>query len=407
MKTHFSRLALLAAALTLAGTCSAQYTETVLHDFSDLTTTDGSGPVGNLIADARGNLYGVTLGGGTDLHGTVFELSPSAGGWTETILYNFTNNGDGGFPSAGLLLDSAGNLYGTTEVGGANFNGTVYELSPSATGWTYSTLYSFQGKPDGYFPLGSLVMDASGALYGTTPLGGANDLGTIFKLTPSSTGWTESILHSFTGGTDGSDPRGSLTLDSSGRLYGAAATGGNINGSCASLGGCGVVFRLSPGGGWHFSTLYTFGFTRGAFPNGGLIFDASGNLYGSTTLGGPCTRKQSCGVVYRLSPSASAPWKLTVLYFFKGYADGSGPQPSLAMDPGGNLFGADGSAAFELSPGSSGWSFNVLAEFTGTNGLYPGGGLLLDSSGNLYGVTGSGGTNNSSGVAYELSPPSK
>jgi uncharacterized repeat protein (TIGR03803 family) len=403
---RMSALTFVAAAAILlfifANNAAAQYTETILHDFDD-NGVDGWPPQGNLIADANGNLYGVTIDGGAHGFGTVYELSPSSSGWNETILYNFSNNGDGGFPLAGLLLDSAGNLYGTTEVGGAHFNGTVYELSPTRGGWTYSTLYSFQVWPDGYFPLSSLIMDGSGALYGTTSRGGPDNFGTIFKLSPSSTGWTESILYAFTDGADGAWPRANLAMDPSGRLYGTATIGGSTNGSCASLGGCGVVFRLSPGGGWHFSTLYTFGFTRGAEPNGGLVLDASGNLYGTTTLGGPCTRKQSCGTVFRLSPTASGPWKLTVLYFFKGYADGAYPTSSLAMDAADNLFGTNTSAAFELSPGASGWTFSVLADFTGPNGRIPSGGLTLDASGNLYGATESSETNN--GVAYELSPP--
>ena len=232
------------------------WSETVLHDFTP-SNHDGWDPSGGLVFDAASNLYGTTYRGGTNSRGTVYEVSPAGDGtWTEKILYNFTDAaGDGGFPKGGLIFDAAGNLYGTTSVGG-NYNstgkdclcpsGTVFELSPATDGaWTETVLYTFKHNgSDGILPSGNLIFDASGNLYGTTLGGGAygnvqSNPGTVFKLSPVGAGrWAETILHSFGSGKDGSEPTGSLIFDGSGNLYGTTDGGGRF--------GYGTVFEITP-----------------------------------------------------------------------------------------------------------------------------------------------------------------
>jgi uncharacterized repeat protein (TIGR03803 family) len=217
------------------------WTETVLHRFPDAAdSSDGQNPYANLIFDSAGNLYGSTIAGGSSGEGTVFQLSPSGPGWTENLLYSFDTNTNGIEPEGGLLLVS-GNLVGTTGTGGAGNGGTVFELTPGQGGWTFNLMYSLSGQK--YFgPRASLTMDATGNLYGTTVAGGAYGYGTAFKLTPSNGGWTYTLLHDFTGGSDGSYIASNLIMDASGNLYGVASNG--ASGSCFR--GCGVVFEITP-----------------------------------------------------------------------------------------------------------------------------------------------------------------
>jgi uncharacterized repeat protein (TIGR03803 family) len=272
------------------------WTEKWLHQFGQ--GTDGINPVGNLVFDSAGNLYGTTVQGGTYGEGTVFELIPQAGGlWTEKVLHNFSNTGpDGAEPEAGVILDAAGNLYGTTLFGGTNrsrggYVGVVYELSPAGSEWNETILYSFaQSRYDAAGPYGSLIFDATGNLYGTTTSGGRyfGD-GTVFELSPHSRGpWTETVLHSFSdAGKDGYHPYCSLIFDSAGNLYGTTSQGGAYGQGGSFLGG--TVFELMPasGGNWTERIVHSFGNgTDGSEPLDGLIFDASGNLYGTTEYGG-------------------------------------------------------------------------------------------------------------------------
>jgi uncharacterized repeat protein (TIGR03803 family) len=340
------------------------WAETVLHNFTS-KNGDGQKPSG-LILDATGNLYGVTsYGGNSDCVsdgypgcGTVFELSPQAGGnWTETILYNFQNNGeDGTLPYGNLALDAGGDLYGTTEIGGQTGRGTIFELSPkSGGGWSETILYTFQDNgTDGQFPVSGLIFDGKGNLFATTLGGGsfrgsycnATGCGTVFELSPKSEGgWTESVLHSFQeNGTDGYSPLGTLVLDAAGNLYGTADSGGA---SCLAGNGCGVAYELSlKSSGWKEKILHSFGGTAtdGELPEAGLIFDAEGNLYGTTGLGGShqCANGSAmgCGTVYELSRKSGGGWTETILHNFRsGHADGHAPNGAVIFDPEGNLYG--------------------------------------------------------------------
>lgn len=220
------------------------WTENLISDFND-----GQVPFGGLISDNAGNLYGTTQEGGAHARGTVFQFQHSGSGWTGTVLYNFQGTSDGGYPNAGLIFDQAGNIYGASSAEGSGGGGTVFELSPSGGGWIYTLLYSFTGSRDlncpnpgdqyaGPGPWASLAMDGTGNLYGTTLCDGANHLGNIFKLAPSGGGWTYTSLHDFTGGDGGAYPLSSVIVDASGNLYGTASAGGSH--------GHGVVWEIAP-----------------------------------------------------------------------------------------------------------------------------------------------------------------
>src|ERR1017187_1221490 len=218
-------LAIIAATLFVTSTWATAQ-EKVLHNFNN-NGTDGVSPQAGLIVDGAGNLYGTTSGGGTYYHGTVFELTPAAGrGWTETVLHSFNNNGTDGYePLAGLIFDAAGNLYGTTYVGGSYGYGTAFELTPAGGGtWNEKVLYSFASGSTAFYLTSGLIFDGAGNLYGTT-LGGQG--GSVFELTPTAGGgWTEKVLHSFGNGTDGEDPQAGLIFDAAGNLYGTTYLGG-------------------------------------------------------------------------------------------------------------------------------------------------------------------------------------
>jgi uncharacterized repeat protein (TIGR03803 family) len=225
-------------AFELSPNTSGGWTETVIHSFAG--GTDVHSPTAGLIFDSAGNLYGTASGGGANSCrcGAVFELTPGSSGWTENILYTFTGGADGAFPSASVMLDSAGNLYGTTTSGG-NGGGTIFELSN--TDGTLSVLHTFGRLQNTYYPV---MLNAAGDLFGTTGVGGGDGLGTVFSLSPASGGsWPLTVVHTFSGGKDGGSPRSGLVMDSSGNLYGSAIGGGNTG--CSNQGGCGVLFQLS------------------------------------------------------------------------------------------------------------------------------------------------------------------
>jgi uncharacterized repeat protein (TIGR03803 family) len=308
------------------------WSESVLYRFCpSRPCLDGETPLAGLIFDQGGSLYGTTAGGGVYDLGTVFKLSPNAdGSWTESVLYSFAGGNDGRGPIAGLIFDQVGNLYGDTAWGGVHGVGTVFKLGLNPDGtWTESVLHSFSQK-EGWEPSASLVFDHSGNLYGTTPHGGR--AGLVFELSPDSRGrWKEKVLHTFYRG----QPSGSLIFDQAGNLYGTSSAGDDFYRR-------GFVFQLMPesGGGWKEKVLHYFHRVDGSAPFGDLTFDVAGNLYGTTVQGGNlnCLNGYGCGVVFKLSPDSDGGWKETVLHRFSGHP-GEFPSTGVIFDAAGNLFG--------------------------------------------------------------------
>jgi len=320
---------------------------------------------------------------------------------------------------AGLVLDSVGNLYGTTVGGGAYERGTVFELTHSSNGsWMKHVLHDFVGGKDGEYPYASPIFDAAGNVYGTTRYGGASGNGTVFELTPASNGkWTERVLYQFTGGKDGSQPWSGLILDATGNLYGTTSGGGNSS-DCA-YSSCGVVFELTraSSGDWKEQVLHAFDGKDGGSPLASLVFDGRGNLYGTTEWDSVYLG----GTVFELVHGSNGEWTEHVLHRFSRGSDGAHPVAGLILGAashlygttefGGDLGGCGGGCGvvFELTHTSNGrWTEQVLHDFNYVDGANPLAGLILDSAGNLYGTTslgGSGGLGN--GTVFELMPGSK
>lgn len=312
-------------------------------------TTGPSGSLAGLRLDPEGNLYGTSQAGGTDLYGTVFELTPQSDGWALNVLYDFPLSGGGCCPYGGVARDAAGNLFGNAD--------WAFELSPGPSGWTATILHEFEeGSGDAVGALAAPILDTAGNVYGITEDGGANGHGAVYMLHPTSTGWREYLLHSFPASTyDGQKGSlGALAMDASGALYGSTNQGGLY--TCVDV-GCGIVFKLAreSGGQWQYSILHNFtGGLAGSGPGAGVVLDKAGNLYGTTVYDG--SNSCGCGVVYKLSPTASGPWTYTVLHSFIG-SDGAQPDANLVIDSEGNLYGttATGGAggagvAFEVTP---------------------------------------------------------
>jgi uncharacterized repeat protein (TIGR03803 family) len=400
-------LAFFLVAYSTTKTASAQ--ETVLHSFNG---NDGNEPIGGLVFDGSGNLYGATFDGGTLGDGVVYKLSPGASGWTDTVLFSF--NGAGGFdPTSSLVFDTSGNLYGTTFFGGALGVGTAFEITPISGGWTMMGVHDFSPfGDDGTYPHSGVIFDGSGNLYGVTPGGGDYKDGTVYELTPNpSGGWTEKILHSFNG-QDGSSPDSRPIFDASGNLYGATNFGGGTSSACQF--GCGVIFELTPAadGTWTEKTVHNFtkNSQDGNAPATGLMIDAAGNLYGATSGGAA----YNWGSVFELTPLAGGGWKETVLHNFTSNGiDGNNPTGPLVRDAAGNLYGttSNGGAygdgtVFKLTPTAHGaWKETILHSFNpnGTDISTPNAGVVLDGSGNLYGTAEGGGTYGYGGV-FEITP---
>ena len=414
LRLSFLQVRVLGVISTLAiliSTAFAASHERVLYTFKG--APDGATPSAGLIEDTHGNFYGTTMSGGPNNDGTVFKLSrASNGAWTETILYSFSGI-DGDAPVAALVMDTVGNLYGTTAGGGAYGGGTAFELSHSSTGWTENVLHSFGNGQDGWDPQAEMVFDSAGNLYGTTQLGGAifgrgdDNGGTVFRLTPSVSGWTETILYSFTGeylGPDPNLPAGAVVLAKNGDIYGVAQTGG--------ANGQGAVYQLAPNsdGTYTENVIFSFNVNDGAVPNSTPVQDANGNLYGTTRQGGDgACSSVGCGVVYKLTSNGDGTWSETVLHELNG-RDGSTAIGPPAFDSAGNLYAAaeaggaySAGSIFELIPRVTGpWGESVVHSFTGsTDGAAPQAGVTVDSSGNLFG-TASGGGAGKNGVAFEL-----
>jgi uncharacterized repeat protein (TIGR03803 family) len=416
---------LLASAPALAQTWPpGPLSEATLYSFSG--GADGSVPAYvTLTTDSTGALYGTTVVGGGSGYGTVFKLTPPAPGktqWTETALYSFSGGADGGNPYSGLTKDYGGALYGVTAVGGANGSGAAFKLTPPvppSTQWSFAKIYDF-GQSTGINPLAAPIFDSAGALIGAALAGGANNAGTIYKLTPpTSPGgqWTGAALYNFTGGVDGASPEATTVIDSGGAIYSAAQSGGSNN--------KGLVFKLTPPGAnctpvspnlWCETVLHSFGGSDGNFPLGGLVIDsASGVLYGTTTNGGA----NNLGVVFTLTPPVppSTQWLETVLHSFAGGADGAYPSAPLILMRGSlygtTTYGGGGACSngcgmlFQFAPPAAPtfrWTENVLYRFSGgPNGAAPAGSLTFNALGfgsglAIYGVVNAGGASGKGAV---------
>lgn len=375
--------AMVAMALVMNSADAQTPAPPIFKTLAALTTGDGELPVGNLAIDASGNIFAVAAHGGNTTAalckansgcGTVFEVSPtSSGSWTISLVHVFDDAAnDGALPESGLTIDSSGNLYGVTPSGGSCSIspygcGVAYEISPAAGGgWQApKILYSFQGTPDGYDPLSTLTFDKSGNLYGATQDGGINDDGAVFELSPTATGeWKETILFSFDNSVnqDGYDPQGGVIFDAAGNLYGTTSSGGNQTGKCSPF-GCGTVYELSPNGSgaWTETILLSFDGDDGSEPMGNFVADASGNLYGVTLAGGKVVN----------------------------------------ADCGGNTCGV----VYEMAKnGGGGWTQQVLGDVPeSVGGAYSG--PAIDSLGNLYATLTSGGMGKY-GVVFRLSKSS-
>jgi hypothetical protein len=421
-------LVLATLVLALVSVASAEWKESVLYSFQ--AGTDTYSPIGKVVLDQAGNLYGAAQFG--PQQGAVYQLArPAKAGdpWTETILYTFKGNtfNDGQRPLGGLVIDKKGNLFGVTGYGGTGpcillgileGCGAVYEISPPAQeggAWTETLIYSFLGGSDGDLPTGELTLDENGNLWGTTQYGGGfgtcntyfGYCGTVFKLTPPQTAggtWTEQVLYSFKGGNDGANPNGGLIFDKEGAIYGTTQVGGSTT-LCVYVGfvGCGTVFQLKPpaekGGSWTESLLHRFRSypMDGVDPNGNLILQ-SGSLYGTTMGGG----KWESGLIFKLAPPSQTGgrWTETFIHEFNEVT-GDLPSAGLVQDCLGNLYGTlaagdptSGGSIFRLYPPSPGgkWTMQVLYVFTrapdGADPLE----LTFGKDGAIYGTTGYGGT---------------
>lgn len=414
--TAVHRLLVTAALAGLAPVGAMAGSEKVLYAFQGSAADDGDTPYAVPTRDGKGNLYGTTLYGGADGDGIVYELVHSKSGWKEEVLHSFSGGNDGEFPYGGVVLDKSGNVYGGTQLGGSNFSGIVYELSPGARGkWRETILFTFPGNQQSQGgPVGALTFDNNGNLFGTTVGGGACNYGTVFELRRTRTGWKHHTLHEFCG-SDGQAPAyGQLVFDPAGNIYGTTGFGGS--------GGRGVVFELTPAAHhqWTFAKIHEFTSDEGGVADGGLTIDANGNLYGAEADGGA----NVLGSVYELSPAGGGVWNENILYVFQGSPDGSLPFQNPVFDLNGNLFGTTYSggqtsqcqgcgAIYELVPQTGGsWSETLVYDFAtqsgGADGYQPVAGLMGDANGNFYGTATKGGNVGEGacacGAIYEFTP---
>jgi uncharacterized repeat protein (TIGR03803 family) len=400
---RFVGISAVVLALALAASAS---TEKVVWNFAG--GTDGSQPWSNyFISDAKGNLYGATAAGGTFDAGVVFKRSPTG---KVKILYEFKGqaNRDGQAPHGRLAFDADGNIFGTTQQGGINGTGTVYELSPRRHGeWKERVIYNFSATgADGNSPSAGMTIAPDGTMYSTTPDGGAYSGGVIFSMTKTTNGWKQAVIHSINFPSEGGFPYEGLMMDAAGNLYGVAPAGGSAGG--------GVVYQLShTNRGWVDRVIYNF---TGQNGDGSglywidLISDASGNIYGATSFGGT----NGNGTVWELVYSATKKsYKEQILYEFgaSGSGDGNNPYGGLAMDSNGNLYGTalnGGSsglgAVYKLTKQGNSWKETILHNFKGGNdGNQPTGNPFINTNGKVFGMTQSGGTSNL-GVIYRVTP---
>ncbi|MGA8533210.1 MAG: choice-of-anchor tandem repeat GloVer-containing protein [Candidatus Tumulicola sp.] len=378
------------------------FTETVLHSFGG---PDGAGPITGMVHDPAGGFYGATLFGGSGGGGTAFKLTPSGSGYTEKELYGFKGGLDGKSPW-GIISHGAGALYGVTFQGGSEGNGgngwgTVFELTRGNSGYTENILYRFRGGTDAWEPLGPIVFDKAGTLYGVSAFGGSRNDGAVFKLTPSPSGYTESLVYSFPGGSGGQLPEAGLTIDKNDSIYGTTMYGGGSQGYCGSDGGCGTVFKLTrQGSGYSERVIHAFNGSDGNLPYGAVTVDErTGAVFGTTFWGGT----KGIGLVFKLTPRGSS-YDESALHSFKGNADGFLPEGTILLKSDGTLYGTASlggggchgigcGAVYELTHSKSGYAFHVIYDFKHPlNGAEPEQtNLLSDESGALYGTTRSGG----------------
>jgi len=375
---------------------------------------NGAGPSGGLIADTQGNLFGTTALGGANRMGTVFEILKTRNGYdtSPTVLVDFDGN-NGSEPSAALVADAKGNLFGTTVSGGASYNGTVFEIGKTKNGYasTPTILFSFD-VVHGANPSSGLIVDAQGNLFGTTDTGGANGLGTVFEIVKTRGGYasTPTILFSFDG-AHGADPFGGLIADDKGNLFGTTYFGG-ANTNCDN--GCGTVFEIAKTAQGYADTptiLVSFNDANGENPAASPIFDSHGNLFGTTIRGGGnqvCS--DGCGTVFEIAKTKDgyATTPITLVSF--NASNGRFPSASLTVDARDNLFGttsyggtSDSGTVFELAKSQGGYvsTPTTLVSFNGFNGAGPTGGLLADATGDLFSTTGGGG-GDGKGIVFEL-----
>ena len=388
------RLTLIGPSLAILGLLAAPAGAQTVTTLFSFTTSSSAYPEAGLTLDPAGNLYGVTPTGGAFGGGTVFRLSSNgAGGYTHSTVFDFSG-ANGVSPQAGLILDAAGNLIGTTGSGGANSRGTVFRLADDgAGGYTHTILFNFTNTAaTGRAPAAPLIADSAGNLYGTTSLGTAPVVGTVFRLTNGGAGsYTHDLLHSFGVASAGTGRKSGLIADAAGNLYGTTESGG--------ANAVGTVYRLSSNGagGYTHSVLANLNATTGRSPAAGLIADAAGNLYGTAFSGGA----NAFGTVFRLSDNGAGGFAITNLHDFDN-AGGGNPMAGLIADAVGNLFGTtytgganqNGTVFRMSSNGAGGYTYTTLFDFNGTDGIKPYGDLIADDDGNLYGRTLAGGANN-------------
>ncbi|MGB9255163.1 MAG: choice-of-anchor tandem repeat GloVer-containing protein [Candidatus Korobacteraceae bacterium] len=399
-KNYGAAIAQIAACLALffAAVTAQTQTLTVLHTFTG--GADGYEPYAGVTLDQQGRIYGTTIQGGLHDDGVVFRLAREGQRWALSPIYSFGSQKDDGVnPVSRVVFGPGGLLYGTTSSGGSGRGGTVFSLKPPATAckaalcpWVETILYNFTGGADGGDPLyGDLSFDQAGNIYGTTAGGGSSGEGVVFKLARSGSGWTESVLWNFTGGSDGGLPVSGVIFDSAGNLYG---TTGNFP--------PGTVYELSPTqSGWSETTLYSFTSHTGA-GSGGLIMDAHGNLFGIT--GG---LDGGNGAAYELMPQNGS-WSFTLLQNFGNEYLGTLAAPT--FDSHGSLYGPVPTIGgeftgeiFQLTPSGDQWIYRSFYTFNGSTSGVPLGAVTFDASGNMYG-TGIAGGSDDDGTVWEITP---
>ena len=393
--------------------------ETVVHGFSG--NPDGAFPDANLAQDKAGHIFGTTVAGGNG-GGTVYELTRNGNAWSESVIHEFQSGVDGGQPYAGLVVDSSGALYGTTSNGGPNGGGTVFKLTPSGSAYALTVIHAFGTGPEGAQPLGGVVLGKKGAIFGTTASGGTSGSGTVYELVPSASGYTATSLYNFPNPAYTGFGAGNLAIDDKGTIYGTT-----FNGNRPGCVDCGNVFKLTPSrSGFVESDVYDFqGGSDGQNPSGGVSVDSTGAVYGTTEYGGggPCAanpqlgQAAGCGTAYKLTPSGGA-YTETILHAFQSGNDGRLPVSGLAIGHHGVLYGStqfggsdyDGTI-FALSPSGNAYSESIVFTFTGgSTGYEPYAGVLPAKGGELFGTTVGGPANNGTcqgepcGIVFALRP---